>query len=123
MSPGPVAPRPTEVELVRDDAILRIAWDDGHQSVYPLRYLRGFCPCAQCQGHAQGSWTFVSVDDPAIAKIEEMGNYALSINFTDGHNTGIYSFEILRELCPCDACRKLHGIAHAMAQLPDGERL
>lgn len=114
---------PTVVELQREQARLRVVWDDGHESDYSVRYLRGFCPCAHCQGHAQSVWTFQPVDQPMITKIEEMGNYALSIGFDDGHDTGIYSFEILRELCPCEACQAAQGAGHALRALPPGESI
>src|SRR2546428_8000444 len=93
---------PVEVEVVSNDARVRIAWADGHESVYSWRYLRGFCPCAACQGHQVGEWSFVAIDTPLIAKVEEVGNYALNIVWDDGgrrHTTGIYSFDVLRELC------------------------
>jgi DUF971 family protein len=112
---------PTTIELVREARRLRVEWEDGHESVYSLRYLRGFCPCAHCQGHGQGLWHFVPTDDPLVTKIEEVGSYAVSITFSDGHATGIYSFEILRELCPCAACREEQGPAHAVTKLPPGE--
>ena len=121
MSPAS-PPTPSLVELKKAESKLYISWTDGHQSVYGLRYLRGFCPCAQCQGHAQGVWTFVPVERPEITKIEETGSYALSIVFSDGHATGIYSFEILRELCPCEICQAEQGAHHPLHSLPSGER-
>ena len=112
---------PTIVELKRPDKQLVVTWDDGHGSIYPLRYLRGFCPCAKCQGHAQSEWTFNAVDDPMITNIEEVGAYALGISYSDGHDTGIYAFDILRELCPCKGCQALQGVGHALNKLPAGE--
>jgi DUF971 family protein len=114
---------PTQIELKRPERQLHIDWEDGHHSTYALRYLRGFCPCAHCQGHGQGTWTFVPIEDPTVTKIEEVGAYAVTIAFSDGHSTGIYSWEILRELCPCDACVELVGPGHASHKLPPGERL
>jgi DUF971 family protein len=114
-------PEPIRLELQRPNKRLLIAWDDGHESTYSLRYLRGFCPCAHCQGHSKRGWTFQPVEDPQITRIEETGHYAVTISYSDGHDTGIYSYDILRELCPCDACRKQWGGAHAMSALPPGE--
>lgn len=111
---------PTLIEQKREARELHVDWEDGHHSVYRLRYLRGFCPCAHCQGHAQGAWIFNPVEDPTITKIEEVGAYAVNIAYSDGHSTGIYSFEILRELCPCDVCQREVGPAHAVFQLPEG---
>jgi DUF971 family protein len=114
---------PTQIEHKREKRELHIEWEDGHESIYRLRYLRGFCPCAHCQGHAQSVWMFNPVEDPIITKIEEVGSYAVNIAFSDGHNTGIYSFEILRDLCPCKECRKRLGREHAAVQLPPNEEL
>lgn len=108
-------PEPIEVEVLRDGN-LRMSWEDGHESVYPLRYLRGFCPCAHCQGHGVGH-DFVANDAPRITSIEEVGNYALNVRFAGGHNTGIYTFEVLRRLCPCEACRREQGPTHAMERM------
>ena len=114
-----LAPEPLEVELKREKQTLIVRWSDRHESFYHLRYLRGFCPCAECQGHEIGDWKFIeSPADIAITSIEPMGNYALSICFSDSHNTGIYSWEILRELCPCNSCRELYGDKHPMVQYP-----
>lgn len=83
-----------------------IDWGDGHKSVYPHALLRGYCPCAGCQGHS-GTISFVAHDDgPAleIDDFEPVGNYALRIAWFDGHGSGLYSYTYLRALCPCDAC-------------------
>jgi DUF971 family protein len=114
---------PIEVELRAAEGVVRIAWDDDHSSLYPLRYLRGYCPCAVCQGHG-GGWSYVDVEAPQVTEVEEVGNYAFKIVWNDGakgpHKSGIYSFDILRELCPCDACRAEQGAAHAWARMPAG---
>lgn len=118
---GKPTPDPIEIELHKADAHLRVAWEDDHESLYPLTYLRGFCPCAKCQGHASG-WTFIPVESPEVTGIEEVGNYAFKIVWRDGdagpHTTGIYSFDILRQLCPCDECQRAQGEAHAMRSMP-----
>ncbi len=110
-------PDPVEVEYRSKDRELRIAWADEHESRYPVRYLRGYCPCAHCQGHGS-SWNFVENDGPGPTAIGEVGNYALSIEFAGGHKTGIYSFEILRQLCPCEACQELQGPVHPWRRMP-----
>ena len=106
---------PVQIELKSKLAEMRLDWDDGHHSIYPLWYLRGFCPCAECQGHVRG-WTFIPSERAEIAKIEEVGNYAINLVWKDGHRTGIYSFEVLRELCPCSACRGREG--HPVGLIP-----
>jgi len=87
---------------------LTIHWQDGHISHYALRYLRDHCPCATCatrQAPAESPSPF-PLFTPAlrIETVEPVGSYALSIHFNDGHRTGIYSFDYLRRICPCDAC-------------------
>jgi DUF971 family protein len=92
------------VEVRRDVAarLLRIEWSDGHVSEYPFAYLRGWCPCAGCQGHG-GEKRFVHANGD-LEKIAVVGRYALSPVWGDGHETGIYSYRYLRELCPCAQC-------------------
>lgn len=87
---------------------LAITWSDGHASRYPVRELRLACGCAQCVDE----WTGEGRLDPgAVAEdvhplqIEPVGRYAVQITWSDGHETGIYPFRRLRELCACDACR------------------
>lgn len=113
-----LSPEPVEIGLTPDGRALRVAWDDEHDSTYELRYLRGFCPCAACQGHGAGTWTFVQNDGPTITEIGEVGNYAISLRWSDGHTTGIYSWETLRELCPCHNCRTDAGVKHPMSRYP-----
>lgn len=82
---------------------LLVEWPDGHESRYPLRYLRGWCPCATCQGHDPGR-DWVPNDGPELTGLQPMGNYAMGLRFADEHGTGIYSWPYLRELCPCPSC-------------------
>jgi DUF971 family protein len=92
---------------------LAISWADGHETVYPLDGLRRACPCASCVGHENmGRMPDpVIFDLPALMrwerlKLEPVGNYAVRFAWDDGHNTGIYTWERLRVMCPCDECRK-----------------
>ncbi len=87
---------------------LAISWDDGHVSEYSFRYLRQRCCCAACVEE----WTGKSLLDPeaipfdlTCSKVDATGNYALSLTFSDSHNTGIYHFEHLRAICPCELCK------------------
>lgn len=105
---------PVEFEIKSQVGEVHITWDDDHVSVYSTRYLRGYCPCARCQGHG-GRWDFVPVEAPVLTAVEEVGSYALRLVWNDGdaeHTTGIYSFDNLRELCPCDTCRAAAGPSH-----------
>jgi DUF971 family protein len=100
------APLPTEVRRLREVRKLRITWTDGHIADYDYDYLRGYCPCAGCQGHAISEIKFQPPANPVTATtIEPVGNYAISILWSDSHATGIYRFDFLREICPCESCR------------------
>jgi DUF971 family protein len=93
---------------------VRIEWRDGHRSQYTFPYLRRRCPCATCRDlRARGESPTQSkvksdlpmYEAPARAvQAEPVGNYALRFTFSDGHSTGIYSFEYFREICPCPEC-------------------
>lgn len=95
-------PVPVELHAPRGAVVLEIVWSDGARTSFSHRLLRGFCPCAYCQGH-QGPirWAETAPEgDVLIDDIEEVGNYALRLGWADGHTTGIYSFRFLRELSP-----------------------
>jgi DUF971 family protein len=90
----------------RGAKVSEIDWGDGHKGVYPHTILRGYCPCAGCQGHA-GTIKFVECSgiQLEIDDIEAVGNYALRMQWFDGHGSGLYSYRYLRALCYCDECR------------------
>lgn len=90
-------PIPALIIPLMDETALRILWDDDQISTYPFSYLRGWCPCAGCQGHS-GDRQFIKVENPQLATIKPVGNYALNLGWHDGHDTGIYTFEFLRTL-------------------------
>jgi DUF971 family protein len=84
-----------------------IVWQDGHESGFPARYLRGRCPCAQCVSETTGQRMVFEEHvnpDVAIAAARTVGQYALHFEWSDGHATGIYAFDYLRRICPCPAC-------------------
>lgn len=94
-------------ELKKSETEFRIVWQDGHESAYPFRSLRQACPCAGCKDEFTGRPLLDPESVPAgltAPKAELVGNYAVAFQFSDGHSTGIYSFEALRGLCPCDSC-------------------
>lgn len=96
---------------------IKIDWKDGHRSEYSTAYLRDECPCATCtgahgtepqkSGYSSPTQEMFPMYKPSIrmTKIEEAGHYALHIFWNDGHNTGIYSYDHLRRICPCEECR------------------
>ena len=98
---------PTDLSLV-SDAELLIVWSDGQRRQYPFLELREECPCASCRqrraGAEQPSPTLLPVlrvEDAQPLKLVAMkpvGNYAYSIAFSDGHDTGIFTFDLLRSL-------------------------
>ncbi len=95
---------PTMVKAPHGSRVMNIEWADGHKSVLPHETLRGYCPCAVCQGHG-GEIKFVPGGDEDIRDIQQVGNYALQFTWGDRHDTGIYTFRYLRSLCQCDECR------------------
>jgi DUF971 family protein len=96
-------PEPVEVRHEKGARRLVVQWDDGHVSTYPLDYLRSWCPCAGCQGHAAQTRYLDRVGEQ-LEHLSGVGNYAVTPVWADGHSTGIYSFRLLRGLCPCDDC-------------------
>jgi len=96
-------PRPTDVNAIQSKAIVELTWSDGHKSSYPFDYLRGHCPCAGCQGHG-GSHNFHPADGEAarLSGMQQVGSYALCMKFADGHDSGLYTYEHLLKICPCD---------------------
>ena len=89
-------------------------WSDGHLGRYAARDLRLACRCAGCVDE----WTHQSLiredhvpQDVKPTAIQVMGNYALHIDWSDGHNTGIYSYDYLREVCACDECKAKRSFA------------
>jgi len=96
---------PTPAEIGRaNQHDVKITWQDGHVSVYPSRALRLVCPCAGCVDEMTGTLRLVSSSVPADVHpqtVELVGNYAISIHWSDGHHTGIYAFDRLRQMCPC----------------------
>ena len=96
---------------------VEVTWSDGHVSRYDFPYLRDHCPCATCNDERRRrkpkrakpsrAIRFRCTSHTAKAKsATSVGNYAIQIEFSDGHATGIYSFDYLREICPCEACAR-----------------
>ncbi len=84
-----------------------ITWNDGHLSSYPSWYLRENCMCADCVDEFTGKRKIGHGNIPSTIErvgVTPVGNYALNFSFSDGHASGLYTFEYLRELCPCAQC-------------------
>ena len=98
---------PSEIERVGGREI-RITWDDGHVSTYANADLRFACACANCVEEWSGVRRIQRESIPSDifpTGMELVGNYAVQITWSDGHATGIYTYDSLRALCPCDACK------------------
>ena len=88
-------------KIVRQPATrdMRVVWSDNFAAVLPYDTVRGYCPCAGCQGHGTDKIRFQEPEGLVTpVTIQPVGNYAISIHWSDGHSTGIYRFEFLRWL-------------------------
>jgi DUF971 family protein len=106
---------PTQVELHRQSRTLELRYADGSAYTLGCEYLRVYSPSAEVRGHGQGQETLQTGKiNVAITDIKSVGNYALQFTFSDGHDTGIYAWNYLRELCENhqawweDYLRRLH---------------
>ena len=92
-------PTPTEIRLHQKSRILEIAFDDGRQFKLPYEYLRVFSPSAEVRGHGPGQEVLqTGKREVEIRSVEPVGSYAIQPTFSDGHATGIYSWDCLYEL-------------------------
>jgi prepilin-type processing-associated H-X9-DG protein len=111
--------KPASVKIhVSNGAGVDITWADGHASHFDFVYLREHCPCATCNDErgkkealAESSRAFASSPalpmfkpKPRAQSAHAVGQYAIQISFSDGHSTGIYSYDLLRSICPCAEC-------------------
>jgi ATP-binding protein involved in chromosome partitioning len=98
---------PVPIAIHRTDEAITITWEEGHVGVYPARDLRLACPCAVCKEEMTGRALLDPAtlpEDIAPLKVELVGAYAIKIVWSDGHDTGIYTYEHLLSMCPC-GCR------------------
>ena len=102
--------KPVPAEISRANLQdVQIQWRDGHESIYPARFLRLSCPCAACVEETTGEKILNPRQVPENVgpmALQLVGRYALQIQWSDGHSSGIYTFEFLRDLCPCELCAK-----------------
>jgi len=100
--------QPRRVEISQEGG-LSIVWDDGHQARYTPARLRLACRCAVCEDEWSGARRLIPGSIPPDIKaldVKLVGRYGLQINWSDGHSTGIYTFDRLRPLCECETCLK-----------------
>jgi DUF971 family protein len=99
MTASSAAPWPTEVRLSKDRRTLAIAFDTGESYELTAEYLRVMSPSAEVQGHSEAERKTVGGKrNVQIIKVDGVGNYAVRIGFDDMHDSGIYSWALLREL-------------------------
>jgi DUF971 family protein len=92
-------PRPTDITLHQKSGVLEVAFDDGQRFELPCEYLRVYSPSAEVRGHGPGQEVLqVGKREVGISGVEPVGVYAVKLVFTDGHDTGIYSWDYLYEL-------------------------
>jgi DUF971 family protein len=90
---------PIEIKVHQLSHVLEIEFDNGERFRLPFEYLRVYSPSAEVRGHGPGQEILqAGKKDIVISKLEPVGNYALQLFFSDGHNTGIYSWDYLHEL-------------------------
>lgn len=108
----PKSTRAVAIRSPRGATVTEIDWADGHKGRYPHEILRGYCPCAACQGHS-GSIQFVppAAHQLEVEKFDPVGRYALQITWFDGHDTGLYAYKYLRALCQCEVCRPQSAVS------------
>ena len=119
--PQDVRKKPMDVKVrVTTGEGMDVTWSDGHTSHFDFPYLREKCPCALCNDEREKKARVASSSSgnapsavlpmfkPRVTarSATAVGNYAVQIEFSDSHATGIYSFEHLREICPCEACER-----------------
>ena len=100
-----------DVTLDRSQRKMTIVWGDEHVSEYGFDYLRSVCPCANCdatkhggQPVNDGSMDIANFMDISMRDVQEVGRYALRFTWSDGHDTGIFSYTYLRSKCLCGNC-------------------
>jgi len=95
----PSTPHPTEIKLHQTSRVLELAFSDGRAFRLPYEFLRVYSPSAEVRGHGPGQETLqIGKRDVTIKEVEAVGHYAIRPTFSDGHDTGIYSWDYLHEL-------------------------
>jgi DUF971 family protein len=113
-----VDPKSVKVNLTSGSGV-DIEWTDGHQSSYTFPFLRNACPCAMCNEEREKSGRLpgeaiapkpgeLPMFKPAAKpeSAEGVGKYAVRFKWNDGHELGIYSWQWLRQICPCPTCKR-----------------
>ena len=91
---------PQDIQALRSERVLQIRWSDGRIGRHSFIALRGACTCAQCVDEVTGRRLLDPATIPADLSLQQMqlvGNYALRIHWSDGHSTGLYTWDLLRQ--------------------------
>lgn len=92
-------PTPTEIRHRREARVIDITWNSGETFHYTTEYLRVACPCADCRGHSPSQAKLIDGKQGVeVTEIQPVGLYAIKLFFSDGHDTGVFSWETLHEL-------------------------
>jgi len=95
-TPDKTPPLPSEIKLHQKSRILEISFNDGRTFKLPCEFLRVYSPSAEVRGHGPGQEVLqIGKREVAITKVEPVGQYAVQLTFSDGHDTGIYSWDLL----------------------------
>ncbi len=95
----PNSPRPIDVKLHQASRLLEIKFDNDTECMLSCEFLRAYSPSAEVRGHGHGQEVLqLGKEDVNITAIEPVGNYAIRLVFSDGHNTGLYSWDYLYDL-------------------------
>lgn len=109
-------PVPKKVSL--GQSLIEIEWSDGHKSVHGAKGLREACPCASCAGEpaALGSSRVIPLTPAAPEGVTArgfalVGRYGIAFDWSDGHNSGIYTYDYILGMCECERCaqRQVRG--------------
>ncbi len=117
LAPNAVTPAKVRVKKTEGTGV-EIDWRDGHQSAWGFKWLRDACPCATCHEEREASGRPPGVPKPKAPtllvmyeapvkplEVTSVGKYALRFKWSDGHESGIYSWEYLRRQCGCEVCK------------------
>jgi ATP-binding protein involved in chromosome partitioning len=99
---------PIPLRIHREDHQIQIMWEADHIGIYPSRELRLSCHCATCREEMTGRPLLDPASVPGDVRplnVRLVGGYAIRIDWSDGHGTGIYTYQQLRSLCGCERCR------------------
>jgi len=99
---------PQRIHAIRAERVIVVTWSEDHVGHYPFRMLRISCRCANCVHEMTGEPLLDPdkvPDSIDVTDMQPVGNYALKIAFSDGHDTGLFTWQRLRELCPCPTCQ------------------